>query len=426
MTIKVTFLIRRDTKATWESVNPILKLAEPALETDTNRIKYGDGVTPWNSLPYSTLIPTGGQTYDVLKKYSDSDFEMTWEALSAGTIPFTPTGNIEATDIQAAIAELDSDKLSVDASFSFLELGDTPDTYIDFGGYTPRVKLDGSGLEFHQVLELPPAGAVGDIIRKYGEGNGEASWIALTAGIVAFTPVGSIVATDVQGAIAELDSTVSTNAVPPGGATGTVLHKYGPGDGETAWGELTAGVVSFISAGNLSSTDVQSALVELDTEKQSANARLSALSDVPSGPNALPYFTAATTMAVTTLSSFGRSLIDDTDASIARTTLGITKPSMQIPTLNSPWINYGGAYGGVRYYKSLENLVTIEGTIQAVSGSPTTGVVLFTLAAGYRPPDTLRFYLGPFIFEVNSGGTVTMQAGDTSLTSLSSMSFYAA
>ena len=43
---------RRDTAANWSTANTILDNSEPALETDTNRWKTGDGVTPWNLLRY--------------------------------------------------------------------------------------------------------------------------------------------------------------------------------------------------------------------------------------------------------------------------------------------------------------------------------------------------------------------------------------
>jgi len=51
--------LRRDTAANWTSVNPILATGEPGLETDTLKLKYGDGVNRWNSLSYPTvLLPT--------------------------------------------------------------------------------------------------------------------------------------------------------------------------------------------------------------------------------------------------------------------------------------------------------------------------------------------------------------------------------
>lgn len=46
--------VRRGKAAFWASENPILRSGEPGLETDTRKIKYGDGNTPWRDLPYSS------------------------------------------------------------------------------------------------------------------------------------------------------------------------------------------------------------------------------------------------------------------------------------------------------------------------------------------------------------------------------------
>ena len=46
--------IRRDTKAKWADLNPILAAGEMGFEIDNNRLKIGNGITAWNSLPYIT------------------------------------------------------------------------------------------------------------------------------------------------------------------------------------------------------------------------------------------------------------------------------------------------------------------------------------------------------------------------------------
>ena len=51
MATKIT--LRGDTKANWESVNPILSAREMVIETDTNRTKIGDGVKTYTQLDYS-------------------------------------------------------------------------------------------------------------------------------------------------------------------------------------------------------------------------------------------------------------------------------------------------------------------------------------------------------------------------------------
>jgi hypothetical protein len=44
---------RRDTAANWTSNNPVLEAGQLGLETDTLKIKFGDGTTAWNSLSYA-------------------------------------------------------------------------------------------------------------------------------------------------------------------------------------------------------------------------------------------------------------------------------------------------------------------------------------------------------------------------------------
>lgn len=50
--LNTTFKLKRGTAARWAEVNPILEQGEPGYVYDTNRLKIGDGVTPWNDLPY--------------------------------------------------------------------------------------------------------------------------------------------------------------------------------------------------------------------------------------------------------------------------------------------------------------------------------------------------------------------------------------
>lgn len=46
--------LRRGTAAFWASENPILHSGEPGYETDTKKLKIGDGNTPWRELEYSS------------------------------------------------------------------------------------------------------------------------------------------------------------------------------------------------------------------------------------------------------------------------------------------------------------------------------------------------------------------------------------
>lgn len=60
-TRNVRFELRRNTKLGWNP-NFVLLAGEPGTETDTGQMKVGDGVTPWNLLPYVGGGESGGPT----------------------------------------------------------------------------------------------------------------------------------------------------------------------------------------------------------------------------------------------------------------------------------------------------------------------------------------------------------------------------
>ena len=45
-------LLRRDTLGNWQTNNPVLLSGEPGYETNSGKLKVGDGITPWNQLSY--------------------------------------------------------------------------------------------------------------------------------------------------------------------------------------------------------------------------------------------------------------------------------------------------------------------------------------------------------------------------------------
>jgi hypothetical protein len=52
MAVVTQIQIRRGTASQWTSTNPILAAGEFGFETDTNKLKCGNGSTAWNSLTY--------------------------------------------------------------------------------------------------------------------------------------------------------------------------------------------------------------------------------------------------------------------------------------------------------------------------------------------------------------------------------------
>ena len=59
-TVQVQIQLRADTAANWTAEDPVLLAAEVGLETDTKKLKVGDGTTAWTSLAYFPSIVTGG------------------------------------------------------------------------------------------------------------------------------------------------------------------------------------------------------------------------------------------------------------------------------------------------------------------------------------------------------------------------------
>lgn len=60
MPVKDRILIRRGTAAEWTTADPILAAGELGFESDTDKLKGGDGTTAWTSLPYISAGGGGG------------------------------------------------------------------------------------------------------------------------------------------------------------------------------------------------------------------------------------------------------------------------------------------------------------------------------------------------------------------------------
>jgi len=93
----VKLQIRGDTAAAWTAANPVLAVRELAAETDTQRFKFGDGVTSWNALGYVetvrelervTVAVTGGVLTLDMNNTHERKFEVAAAQSSAFAIAF--------------------------------------------------------------------------------------------------------------------------------------------------------------------------------------------------------------------------------------------------------------------------------------------------------------------------------------------------
>ena len=201
-------------------------------------------------------------------------YNKTGKVLYVGDDGGTGTGagsSIASADAYASVLEMLYKTSSADSgSIRLYEDTDNGTNYVAIAAST----LIASNF----TLRLPnSAGTDGYVLKTDGTGN--LDWVAQTSGFSGFT----------------ISDSSNTSSITDGN---TITFSGGTG--------ITATVTQ----------DGDALAYTLDTELQ-------ALSSVTSAADALPYFTGSGTASVTTLSSFGRTLIDDADAATARTTLDV-------------------------------------------------------------------------------------------------------
>ena len=90
MTVTIHIKLLTFTAAAWTSSNPVLLSGQQGYESDTGKMKVGDGATPWNSLSYlsgvtSAVTSIFGRVGNVVAQFGDYSFSQISGPLDAGT-----------------------------------------------------------------------------------------------------------------------------------------------------------------------------------------------------------------------------------------------------------------------------------------------------------------------------------------------------
>lgn len=200
------------------------------------------------------------------------------------------------------------------------------------------------------------------------------------------------------------------------GVTGTI-----PGNCATANYATTAGTANTAASADMATAIQPTGIANgtytkltVGTDGRAYAGTTLSASDIPSLD-----WSKITSGKPTTLSGYGI-----TDAASS------TQPGWTAPTLLSGWVNYGAPWAVAGYKKNTVGTVILKGFIKG--GTTTSGTIIFTLPAGYRPLEKQNFVVGCFDgasyqfaqVDVDSSGNVRIEyAPGNGFLSLSGISF---
>lgn len=348
--------VRRGFASLWLLVNPVLAEGEIGLEIDTRKFKFGNGSAAWSALPYAVTEGGGGGGGGATNLTFTRDASTLTVLSDTGSDAVLPAASQTLAGLMSA-----ADKVALDNASPLVPLVVTDATtsrilssadngkiirFTNTGAITVTVSAAFSG--FTCLIEWQDATGTITIAPSGTSINGSGSPIVLSQGrgAVALTPTGTSNTFDLQGSIGDLlaadisDSSAigrtlitAANAAAArtalGLAVGVDVQAYSAV--LSALASASANGQSLVSAADYSAMRTLLSLVP-GTNVQAYDAELAALAGLTGAADRLPYFTGPGAAALTTLSAFARTLLDDADAATMRATIGAAPLAVTVIT----------------------------------------------------------------------------------------------
>lgn len=368
--------IRRDTASNWTSADTVLAQGEWAYETDTGKKKLGDGSTAWTSLPYEGEV-TDGDTLATGLTFPNAGLHIL-DTNASHDLIVTPGSDLTA-DRTLTITTGDADRTLTISGSTTISGTNTGDQTISLSG-----DVTGSGTG--SITTTIASGAV-DLAMLSATGTpsgstylrGDNTWAAVSG-------TGDVVgpASAVDSNFAAFDSTTG-KLIKDSGSAASSFESAGSISTHAA---VTSGVhgISTFGATLIDDADAATARstlgLAIGTDVQAYDADLSALAGLTSAADKGIQFTGAGTAGTFTLTTAGKALLDDADASAQRTTLGLGTAAV---------LNTGTSDGNVV-------IVATGGKLPALDGSDLTN-----LPSGGTPDASTVTYAPATVGNWNSG-----------------------
>lgn len=308
---------RRDTAANWTSNNPVLEAGQIGYETDTRRFKFGNGSTAWNSLSYGVgALADGDVTYPKIQDTTAGSVLLGRGSSGAGDVQEISLGSglvMTGTELSASGGG-----------------GGAPDT-ADY-----LVKTANAGLSAERVVT--------------DSTSITANWS--TAGQVAFQRAaltGDVTATANSNATTIANAAVSYAKIQNVSATDKVLGRSTAGAGSIEEITCTAAGRALLDDADASAQRTTLGLGTLATQSgtfsgtssgtNTGDQTISLTGDV-TGSGTGSFAATIANGAVSTaklggdITTAGKALLDDADASAQRTTLGLGTLATQSGTFS--------------------------------------------------------------------------------------------